>query len=280
MDGRVCFVTGANSGIGKAMATELARRGAELVMVCRNPDKAEAARQELVAATGNDAISIVIADMGSQASIRDAVAGLEERWPKIDVLANNAGIYLPTQHTTPEGFEQMFAVNHLGAFLLTHLLIDRIAAADAGRVVTTSSMGHRLCRLDLEDLSCEQRKFVSIEQYGVSKLANILFTKELARRVADRGVVANCFHPGAVATNFAQEESGLLGFGVKIGKLVLRTAEKGAKCGVWLSADPKANQLTGEYCVDERAQKPSRAARSDVNARRLWELSEQMVGVA
>lgn len=279
MHGRVCFVTGANSGIGKAMATELARRGAEIVMVCRNPDKAEAAKREIVAASGNEQVCIVIADLGSQASIREAVAGLADRWPKVDVLANNAGIYLPTKHTTVDGYEQMFAVNHLGAFLLTHLLMDRLAAADAGRVVTTSSMGHRVCRLDLDDLSCERRRFVPIEQYGVSKLANILFTKELARRVADRGIVANCFHPGAVATNFAQEESGLLGFGVKIGKLVLRTAEKGGKCGVWLSADATAGELTGEYCVDERTRKPSRTARSDANAKKLWELSEQMVGL-
>ncbi len=276
MRGKLCIVTGANSGIGKAMATAFARDGAEVLLVCRNQARGEAAVAEIARATGNDAVRLAVCDVGSQASVRAFAATFRATGRRIDVLANNAGIYLPARRVSPEGHEMMLAVNHLGPFLMTNLLLDRLEGA---RVVTTSSLGHAMARLDLDDLDCA-RRFNASRQYGLTKLANILFTRELARRTRERGVIATCFHPGAVATEFAQDEPGFLGWGIRVARWFLRTPERGAACGIFLATAPESAVPSGSYCVDGTVRTPWFQGTDDALAARLWAVSERLTGLA
>lgn len=277
MNGKRCIVTGANSGIGEVMAREFARRGAEVVMVCRNVDKAEAVRRSIVDATGNRAVSLVHCDLSDLDSVNACAEELLSRDVGFDVLMNNAGIYLPRREENARGHEMMFATNHLGPFLLTHRLLPRLEGA---RVVTTSSMGHKLCQFRIDDLDA-RRRFLPIEQYGVTKLCNILFARELARREGGRGILSHAFHPGPVATGFAQDAPGsLFGYALRLGKFALRTPERGARTGIFLATSKEAEAKNGEYWVDEKVAWTTPAARSRELALELWRLSELMTGVA
>jgi NAD(P)-dependent dehydrogenase (short-subunit alcohol dehydrogenase family) len=269
----LAVVTGANSGIGKAIATGLAARGFHLVLVCRDAGRAEAARRDVAAVGGAGPVDVLLCDLDRPSSVEALAATIGERHPKIDVLVNNAGLYLSERRLTPEGRETMFAVNHLAPFLLTYRLADKLAGA---RVVTVSSAAHRYTRFDLANLEGE-RSFRGMSQYGLTKLANILFTRELARRGASRELVANCFHPGAVATHFAQ--GSLLGIGVRLGRFLLRTPEKGAETGIFLATSPEGGRVSGEYWKDCRVAPTARAAESVENARALWERSERLLGL-
>lgn len=269
-------VTGANSGIGKALATGLAARGWRVVLACRDAGRGQAARRDVAAASGSTDVELLLCDLSSPASIRAFAAAVRERHARLDALVHNAGIYLPDRRLTADGREMMFAVNHLGPFLLTHLLLDRL---DGARVVTVSSVGHRFCRFDLANLEGE-RYFRGSHQYGVTKLANILFTRELARREAARGLVANCFHPGSVATHFAQGDGGsVLGTLIRLVSFAMRTPEKGAETGLFLATDPQAGRVTGEYWYDRRVARTSAAARNLAYARALWDHSERLLGL-
>lgn len=276
MNGKLAIITGANSGIGKEMAFDFARRGAEIVMVCRDLVKAEAARDEIMRTTGNQRLSVVRCDLSSLASVREAAKELLAMERGFDVLMNNAGIYLPRRQESPDGFEMMFATNHLGPFLLTELLLPRLEGA---RVVTTSSMGHRFCRVSLDHLNAEHG-FFAIEQYGLTKLANILFARELARREGQRrGIISHSFHPGPVASGFAQDEPGLFGFGLKVGRLALRSTKRGARTGVFLATSREATKTNGEYWVDEKIAWTRPAARDPKLAARLYEKSLKFTGL-
>jgi NAD(P)-dependent dehydrogenase (short-subunit alcohol dehydrogenase family) len=279
MEGRTVVVTGANSGIGKAMAVALARRGARVAMVCRNRDKALEAQRDVDAVATAEPSELHLADLSSLGDVRRVAEELRDRYPRIHVLVNNAGLYLPKRQVTPDGFEYMYAVNHLAPFTLTRLLEENLSGEGETRVVTTSSGAHRFANLNLDDLQCEQ-SFLAMRQYGNTKLMNILFTRELARRWADRGVCATCFHPGTVATGFAQDEPGLLGLLVKLGTPFLRTPEKGAATGIQLASDPALAGVTGQYFIDEKPVPPTRAGRDDAAAARLWEISERHAGLA
>ncbi|MFW5925206.1 MAG: SDR family oxidoreductase [Myxococcota bacterium] len=273
----LCLITGANSGLGKAMATALARQGMGIVMVCRNPETAEVARSEIQAASEGPPVEVLLADLSDLSEVRRVAEAFRARHDSLHVLINNAGLYLPKRHVTVDGLETMFAVNHMAPFLLTQLLEKPLTAARGARVVTVSSEGHRVGHLDFDDLQRE-RSFQAFRQYGATKLANILFTRELARRWADRGVVASCFHPGAVATGFAQDEPGLFGSLVKLGRPFLRSAEKGAETGIFLASQPEVPHAQGSYFIDRKPRRPSREARNDAVATRLWEASEQIAG--
>lgn len=277
MNGKLAIVTGANSGIGKEMAFDFARRGAEIVMVCRDIEKAEAVRDQIERTTGNRALRVVHCDLGSLASVREAASELLAMERRFDVLMNNAGIYLPRRYESPEGFEMMFAINHLGPFLLTELLLPRLEGA---RIITTSSMGHQFCRFSLDHLNAE-RGFFAIEQYGLTKLANILFARELARREGKRrGIVSHSFHPGPVASGFAQDEPGLFGFGLKLGRLALRSPKRGARTGVFLATSDEASKANGEYWIDEKIARTRPAARDAKLAAGLYEKSLKLTGLA
>ncbi|HEX2202141.1 MAG TPA: SDR family oxidoreductase [Longimicrobium sp.] len=274
LSGRVCVVTGANGGIGKATAAALARRGATVAMVCRRPDAGTEARDEVARDSGGD-VHLLLADLASQTRVRHLAAEIGARWGRVDVLVNNAGVYTRRRATTADGIETQWAVNHLAPFLLTHLLRDALAAGGGARVVTVSSEAHQGARLDWGDLQME-RRYRPFRMYAWTKLANVLFTRELARRLAGTGVTANAMHPGVVATELLMN-----GFPpIRLVRRFLRTPEQGARTAVWLAAAPEAAGLTGGYFRDERPARPSAAALDDDDARRLWRWSEERTGIA
>jgi NAD(P)-dependent dehydrogenase (short-subunit alcohol dehydrogenase family) len=277
MDGKVCVVTGATSGIGKATAAALARLGATVVLVGRDRSRTEAAVAEISSVSASPPRA-EIADLASLEQVRELagrLAGLE----RIDVLVNNAGLVLGERRTTRDGFEHVFALNHLAPFLLTSLLLPKLTASAPARVVTVTSDAHSAARLDLVDPNLEHG-WDSWRSYANSKLANILFTRELARRLDGTGVTANCAHPGVVRTGFGREARPLLRLGVTIARPFMASPERGADTIVYLASSPDVADETGGYYVKRQRREPSAAARDDAAARKLWEISEKMTGLA
>lgn len=276
MRGRVCVVTGANGGIGKATALALAARGATVALVCRRAEAGQAARDEIARATGNEDVHLVLADLSAQAQVRRAAAELLDRVGRIHVLVNNAALYTRHRTVTVDGIEAQWAVNHLAPFLLTNLLLPRLTESAPARVVTVSSGAHRDARLRFDDLNCERSRYRGVVMYAVTKLANLLFTRELARRTAGAGVTANAMHPGVVATELLMN-----GFPpIRLVRRFLRTPEQGARTAVYLAASPDVEGVTGKYFKDEVPISPSPAALDGASARRLWEASAAMTGLA
>jgi len=277
-------ITGATNGIGLAAAEALAALGAKLAIVARSEARASTAVARIRAAAGDDAVVDVFqADLSSQASVRQLAADLLARLPRIDVLANNAGgVYLGSQ-VSADGIEMTWAVNHLAPFLLTNLLLERLRESAPARVITTSSDAHAGATIPFDLLEHEPGKGGGGARYGQSKLANILFTTELARRLEGTGVTANCFHPGLVRTGFGQNNGPLLRFGIRLGMALgrpfMRTPEQGAATLVWLANSPEMAGETGGYYVDERRTEPSKAAQDVAAAGRLWTVSEALTGV-
>ena len=269
----VVVLTGATRGIGRAAAVELARQGAEVAIVGREPTRVqEVARQ--AAAVGDGApVHEHVADLSLMSDVRALAQELSERHQHIDVLANNAGALFANRKETSEGFERTFALNHLAPFLLTNLLRDRLAG---GRVVTTASDAHESGRLDLDDLQSEN-SFSAMRVYGTSKLCNILFTRELARRAPE--LHANCFHPGVVRTGFGKNETGIWKILTTLGGPFFRSPERGARSLVWLALSDEGGALSGEYVGDEKVATPSTQAQDDDLARGLWERSAELVGL-
>jgi NAD(P)-dependent dehydrogenase (short-subunit alcohol dehydrogenase family) len=265
-------LTGATRGIGQAAAVALAATNAELALVGRDPDRVTAVAQEARTA-GSAPVHEYVADLSLMSEVRRLADELRGAHPQIDVLANNAGALFATRRVTAEGFEQTLALNHLAPFLLTHLLRDRLSG---GRVITTASDAHKGARLILDDLQSE-RGFSAMRVYGTSKLCNILFTRELARRVPD--LHANCFHPGVVRSGFGKNDNGVWKVITTLGSPFFRTPERGARSLVWLATSADAADLTGEYVVDEKVATPTATARDDALARGLWERSAELVGV-
>src|SRR5215470_4787344 len=277
MKGKVCVVTGASSGIGKATATALARLAATVVLVGRDRGRTEAAAGEIGAVSGSPP-RVEIADLASLGQVRglaERLAGLE----RIDVLVNNAGLVLGERRVTADGLEHVLALNHLAPFLLTSLLLPRLAASAPARVVTVTSDAHSAARLDLSDLNLE-RGWDSWRSYANSKLANILFTRELARRLDGTGVTANCAHPNVVQTRLFREGKPLARLGVSLARPFFASPRRGADTIVYLAGSPDVAEQTGGYYVKRQRREPSAAARDDAAARRLWEISEKMTGLA
>ncbi len=280
MAGKICLVTGANQGIGKETAVSLAQRGATVVITSRERDRGEAALAEIKQRTGNDYISLMLVDFASFASIRQFAADFLAAHPQLHVLVNNAGAYNATRTLTKDGFETTFGVNHLGYFLTTKLLLDAVKASAPARIVSVSSTAHSRATMNFEDLQGE-RSYGGFGAYGQSKLANVLFTYELARRLEGTGVTANCLHPGVVRTGFGRNNSGIIGSlfkaGQAIGKPFLLTPEKGAQTSIYLASSPEVEGVTGKYFAKSRETTSNAASQDRDAASRLWELSEQMV---
>jgi retinol dehydrogenase 12 len=277
MKDAVCVVTGATSGIGKAAAAALATLGATVVMVGRDRGRTEAAAAQIAAVSALPPRA-EIADLASLEQVRGLagrLAGLE----RIDVLINNAGLVLGERRITPDGLEHVFALNHLAPFLLTNLLLPKLTASAPARVVTVTSDAHSAARLNLSDPNLEHG-WDSWRSYANSKLANILFTRELARRLDGTGVTANCAHPGVVRTGFGRESRPLLKLGITIARPFMLSPERGADTIVYLASSPDVAGQTGGYYVKRQRREPSAAARDDTAARELWELSEKMTGLA
>jgi NAD(P)-dependent dehydrogenase (short-subunit alcohol dehydrogenase family) len=266
-------ITGATRGIGRAGAIELARQGAEVVVVGRDRDRVDAVAEEARATGGGAAVHTEVADLLQMDEVRRLAGDLRERHERIDVLANNAGALFAHREETSDGFERTFALNHLASFLLTNLLLDRL---EGGRVVTTASDAHTGGRLELDDLQSEG-SYSAMRVYGTSKLCNILFTRELAQRAPQ--LHANCFHPGVVRTGFGKNENGIWKLLTTIGAPFFRSPERGARSLVWLATSEEGGRLTGEYVVDEKVAEPNEAARDPELARGLWERSAALVGL-
>jgi NAD(P)-dependent dehydrogenase (short-subunit alcohol dehydrogenase family) len=268
------LITGATRGIGQAAAIELARSGAEVALVGRDPGRVEETAREARASGGGAPVHEHVADLMLMAEVRKLAAEINDRYPSIDVLANNAGAMFGSRAETSEGLERTFALNHLAPFLLTNLLRLRL---DGGRVVTTASDAHQGGRLDLDDLQ-SQRSYSAMRAYGTSKLCNILFTRELARR-APR-LRANCFHPGVVRTGFGKNQNDIWKLLITLGGPFFRSPERGARSLVWLALSSEAAELTGAYVQDEKVVDPSARARDEILAEGLWERSEELAGLA
>jgi retinol dehydrogenase 14 len=283
MAGRVCLVTGATSGIGKAAATGLARLGAEVVLVARDPARGAATMAEIRTVTGNPRIELLCADLSSQAAIRQAAEDYRRGHDRLDVLVNNAGGSWATRHTTADGLEWTFAVNHLAYFLLTNLLGDLLQASAPARVVNVTSSAQALGDIHLDDLQFE-RRYRGQAAYNQSKLANVLFTYELARRLDGTGVTVNCLAPGVTRTNFGRDDSGpVMRLLTPVARPFMRSPEEGAATAVWLASAPEVEGVTGRYYLRRRARPtPRRSSRRSYDtelARRLWQVSEELTGL-
>jgi NAD(P)-dependent dehydrogenase (short-subunit alcohol dehydrogenase family) len=276
--GRVCVVTGANRGIGHATVQGLAELGATLVLVCRRREDGERVSRE-VSARGNPAPDVVAADLSSQASIRQAASEIKARYPKLHVLINNAGIIPRRREVTVDGLEMQFAVNHLAYFLLTNLLLPQLRAGAPSRIVNLSSGAHSQASLDFADLQSE-RGYHPREVYCRTKLANILFTYELARRLGGSGVTVNCLTPGVVATRMLADYMGVPRAGAGVDSTFGASPEEGAKTSIYLAASPEVEGVTGKYFDDMKPAGSSRESYDAAVARRLWEVSERLTGLS
>ena len=268
------IITGATNGIGLAAAVELARRGAQLTLVARSERRAADAVAR-VRATSSTAVDVLMADLGSQASIRRLAGEILSRYPTIQLLVNNAGAIYARRQLSEDGVELTWAVNHLAPFLLTTLLLDRLKTSAPARIITTSSDAHGGAHIPFDDMSA-QRSWggMGFTRYGETKLANILFTVELARRLEGTGVTANAFHPGVVATGFNRNNGPMMRIGMALIRPFARSVGKGAQTLVWLADSEEAGALNGRYVYDMRQVTPSTAAQDRETARRLWEISE------
>ena len=247
MSGKTVLVTGGTGGIGKATAAGLASLGARVGIVGRDRQRAEAAAADIRRENDAPAVDLFVADMSSQAEVRRLAAEVLGRYPRLDVLVNNVGGFWATRHTTADGLEHTFAVNHLAPFLLTNLLLERLEASAPARIVTVSSGAQSMGRIDFDDLQGE-RNYQGQRAYNQSKLANVLFTYELARRLAGTGVTANVLHPGVVRTRFgAEDPARLTNLLVPIARLFMKTPEQGAATPVYLASSPEVEGVTGRY---------------------------------
>ncbi len=280
MQGKVVVVTGANAGIGKEAAKDLARQGAEVVLVCRSETKGKQAVDEIRRETGNERVSLMLADMSSQASIRAFADAFKKKYTKLDVLLNNAGLVNMERVTTVDGLEATFATNHLGYFLTTLLLLDLLKASKQGRIVNVSSGAHPQASkgLDFDDLQHE-KKFSGFSVYAQTKLANIMFTYELARRLEGTSVTVNALHPGVIASNFGQNTRGLMKFFVNAAAPFMITPVKGAQTSIYLASSPEVAGVTGKYFASNRERKSSKASYDVAAQKRLWDLSEELTGM-
>jgi len=274
MTGKICLVTGGNSGIGRATALGLARMGATIAIVSRSKEKGEAALTDIIAKSGNRNVELILADMSSMESVRELASGFKARHQRLHLLVNNAGVYLTKRSTTVDGLESTFATNHLGPFLLTELLLDLLKASAPSRVVNVTSDAHNGAKVNFEDLQGE-KKFSGWQAYGQSKLAMILFTHELAKRLEGTGVTVNSAHPGVVRTNFANN-NGLVTFGFRLLRPFFISAQTAAKRVLYVATSRELDGVTGKYFTKMHAVKSSQESYDDDSARRLWQVSEQL----
>ncbi|PDW02386.1 SDR family oxidoreductase [Candidatus Viridilinea mediisalina] len=275
MNGKVCLVTGASSGIGQVAALELARMGATVVLLVRNRQRGEAARQAMIGQTGNPNVDLLVADFAALDTVRQAATEFLGRYQRLDVLLNNAGVYVSERRLSADGFELTFAVNHLAPFLLTNLLLDCMQATGAARVVTVSSGAHMAGSAKFNDVRAE-RGYNGFRAYADSKLANVLFTYELARRLEHTNVTANCLHPGGVRTNFAADATGLFRVLFNLARPLMLSPEQGAQTSIYLASSPEVAGVNGKYFANCRAQTSSPSSYDHTVQGQLWELSEQL----
>lgn len=276
--GKHILITGATNGIGLAAAEALGGLGASVAIVGRGETRTRIAAARVGAAAKGAAVTTFVADLSSQAAVRKLAADILARCPRLDVLVNNAGAMYGTRQLSPDGIELTWAVNHLAPFLLTVLLLDRLKASAPARIIATASGAHHGARIPFDDVNAEC-SYRSFARYGETKLANILFTAELARRLEGTGVTANSYHPGLVATGFNRGNGLLTDMSMTALNLVARAPQVGADTLVWLATSDEVANVTGKYFFDRQHRLPSAEGRDMETAQRLWELSERQCGL-
>ena len=278
MGGQTVLITGGTSGIGKAAAVALAAMDANVVIVGRNQERGEAAVDEIRARSHNESVELLLADLSVQSEVRRLAEEFQERYDRLDVLANNAGLVQSKRTETPDGIETTLAINHLAPFLLTNLLLERLEQSAPSRVITVSSEAQRWGKMDFEDMQ-SRRKYRGFPVYGMTKLANIMFSYEFAERLNGAGVTATCLHPGSVGTNFGQNNRGPMALFFRTFKPFMRSAEQGADTLVWLASSPEVDGVSGKYFSDRKEIEAQKVAYDRAARRRLWEISEELTGL-
>ena len=278
MRGKTVVITGATSGIGQVAAEQLAAMGARLVLVARDKTRGEAALTRLHNLKPGVDHTIHYADLSRLAEMKRVAAEIAAAESRIDVLINNAGALFATRHVTEDGMELTFALNHMSYFVMTQGLRERLLASAPARIINTSSDAHKGKQLDFSDLQ-SANNYKGFQVYGRSKLCNILYTSELARRLAGTGITANCLHPGFVATRFGDESGGMLSLGVRIAKYIAISPQKGAATIVYLASSDEVAQASGDYYYKCKKAIPTKEARDDDAAKRLWQESERLAGI-
>jgi len=279
MNGKVVLVTGATNGIGKVAALELAKKGASVTIVGRSAEKTAAAAAEIRQASGSSAVEFLLADLSVMAQVRRLAGEFLQKHNRLDVLVNNAGAYFSQRQLSADGYEMTFALNHLSYFLLTGLLLDLLKASAPARIVNVSSAAHTMGPLDFNDLMTEDYGMAGFKAYGRSKLANVMFTYELARRLEGTGVTVNALHPGGVNTGFGKNNTGLVKAAMKIFGRFSLTAEQGAQTTIYLASSPEVNGVSAKYFDKCKAVASSEASYDLAAQRKLWEISEKLIAV-
>ncbi|MBA2712711.1 MAG: SDR family oxidoreductase [Rubrobacteraceae bacterium] len=278
MGGKTALITGGTSGIGKATAVALAAMGADVVVVGRNRERGEAAVGEIKGQSHSESVELMLADLSVQAEVRRLAGEFLERYDRLDVLANNAGLVQSKRTETSDGIETTLAINHLAPFLLTNLLLDRLEQSAPSRVITVSSEAQRWGNVNFDDLQSTQ-KYRGFPVYGLTKLANIVFTYELAERLKGTYVTANCLHPGPVSTNFGKNNSGPMALFFRVAKPFMRTPEQGADTLIWLASSSDVEGVSGKYFSDRKEIEAKKVAYDPAARRKLWEISEDLTGL-
>jgi NAD(P)-dependent dehydrogenase (short-subunit alcohol dehydrogenase family) len=275
MTGKICLITGGNSGIGKATALGLASLNGTVVIVSRDKDKGEAALLEIRTRSGNKNVDAMVADLSSQDSVRELAHDFKVRYKKLHVLINNAGIFLPKRVPTIDGLETTFATNHLGHFLLTNLLLDMLKASAPSRIINLTSSAHYGTEMNFEDLQGE-KKYSGYHAYSQSKLANVLFTYQLAKQLEGTGITVNCLHPGVVRTGFGRDQRGLMSILVTVARPFMISPDRAARAAIYLATSPELAGVTGKFFSRGKEQKSSAESYDAASAERLWNVSFEL----
>lgn len=281
LSNKLCIVTGANSGIGKETVRAFARQGAYVIMVCRNEQRAQQAKQEIINDTGHEGLEVMLADLAVQSDVREVANQITQKFDRVDVLVNNAGIIADERQETVDGIERTLAINHLAPFLLTNLLLDHLQKAEQARVVNVSSEVHRMGAdsFDIEDLQLTDN-YSPMKAYGISKLCNIMFTHELAKRNADTPIITNSLHPGVVRTQLAEEANLLMKLFYLIGKPFMRSPKSGAQTTIYLATSDEVESVSGKYFRNKKETAPASIAYDDTATTALWEKSQELTGLS
>ncbi|MBI1279027.1 MAG: SDR family NAD(P)-dependent oxidoreductase [Anaerolineaceae bacterium] len=282
MQGKTVLISGATNGIGKQAAVDLAQMGAQVVIIGRSKARTDEALREIQTASGNNDVHALLADLSSMAEVRRVADDFRKQFSRLDVLLNNAGGVFNSRQETVDGYEMTFALNHLSYFLLTNLLLDMLKASAPSRIVNVSSEAQSGGALDFDDLQFKNTAYGmgGFKAYAQSKLMNVMFTYELARRLAGTGVTANVLHPGFVNTGFGKNNKGLMQFVMGIITVFAIKVEDGAKTSVYLASSPEVEGVTGKYFDKSKPKRSSPASYDEAAQKRLWEISEQLTGIA
>ncbi len=276
MEGKICMITGANSGIGKVTATALAKMNATVVMVCRNKERGELAKKEIIEETGNNNIDLLLCDLSSQEEIRKLTSEFTKKYQNLHVLINNAGVMLKNRILSVDGFEMNFAMHVLAPFLLSNLLLDILKKSAPSRIINVASAAHKRAKMDFDDLQSENKKYRLFTVYGISKLAEVLFTYELSRKLEGTGVTANAVHPGVVNTNLGRDQSK---FSQWFSRKFFKSPEEGAQTSIYLASSPEVEGITGKYFVNKQPKQSSEESYNLEYAGNLWKICAEMTNL-